>query len=164
MAAMFVNELSRNEQSLQRTFHICFLPSFGSFDQAVSEEKILQKLTNKKQELPMAAMLLSESSQNKQSLQRTFHICFLPSIGSFDQVVSQEKIFRNQPIRNKSCLWRTCFLMNRAEISNLYKGPSIDSSYQVSVYLALLFQRRRFFQKSTNQKQELPMVAMFNVN
>ena len=109
----------------------------------------------------MAAMLLSESSQNKQSLQRTFHICFLPSIGSFDQVVSQEKIFRNQPIRNKSCLWRTCFLMNRAEISNLYKGPSIDSSYQVSVYLALLFQRRRFFQKSTNQKQELSVAAMF---
>jgi len=40
VAAMFVNGLGRNEQSLQRTFHRCFLPSFGSFGQAVSEEKI----------------------------------------------------------------------------------------------------------------------------
>jgi hypothetical protein len=40
VAAMLVNGLARNEQSLHRTFHRCFLPSFGSFDQAVSEEKI----------------------------------------------------------------------------------------------------------------------------
>jgi len=38
---MFVNGSGQNEQSLQRTFHRCFLPSFGSFGQAVSEEKIL---------------------------------------------------------------------------------------------------------------------------
>jgi hypothetical protein len=37
VAAMFVNGSGRNEQFLQRTFHRCFLPSFGSFDQAVSE-------------------------------------------------------------------------------------------------------------------------------
>jgi hypothetical protein len=35
--------------------------------------------------------------------------------------------------------------MHQAEISNLYKGPSIDDSYQVSVQLAKRFQRRRFF-------------------
>jgi hypothetical protein len=40
MAAMFVNESGRNEQSLQKTFHRWFLSSFGSFDKAVSEEKI----------------------------------------------------------------------------------------------------------------------------
>jgi hypothetical protein len=39
VAAMFVNGSGRNEQSLQRTFHRCFLPNFGSFGQAVSEEK-----------------------------------------------------------------------------------------------------------------------------
>jgi hypothetical protein len=38
--AMFVNQSGQNEQSLQRTFHRCFLPSFGSFGQAVSEENI----------------------------------------------------------------------------------------------------------------------------
>jgi hypothetical protein len=29
-------------------------------------------------------------------------------------------------------------------MSNIYKGPSIDASYQVSVHLAKQFQRRRF--------------------
>ena len=36
----FVNGQGRNQQSLQRTSHRCFLPSFGSFGQAVSEKKI----------------------------------------------------------------------------------------------------------------------------
>jgi hypothetical protein len=36
---MFVNVWGRNEQFLQRTFHRCFLPSFDSFGQTVSEEK-----------------------------------------------------------------------------------------------------------------------------
>jgi hypothetical protein len=31
-------------------------------------------------------------------------------------------------------------------MSNLYRGPSIDASYQVSVHLAKLFQRRRFLE------------------
>jgi hypothetical protein len=29
-------------------------------------------------------------------------------------------------------------------MSNLYRGPSIDASYQVSVHLVKWFQRRRF--------------------
>jgi hypothetical protein len=51
--------------------------------------------------------------------------------------------FRNQPIRNKNGLWQPCLLTDRDEMSSLYRGPPIDASYQVSVYLA--FQRRRFF-------------------
>jgi hypothetical protein len=43
---------------------------------------------------------------------------------------------------------------------NLHSGPSIDASYQVSIHLAKRFQRRRF-EKSANQKQELPVAAMF---
>jgi hypothetical protein len=35
--------------------------------------------------------------------------------------------------------------MDWNEMSNLYRGPSIDASYQVSVHLAKQFQRRRFF-------------------
>ena len=41
-----------------------------------------------------------------------------------------------------NCLWWPCLLMDRDEISNLYRGPSIEASYQVSVYLAKRFQRR----------------------
>jgi hypothetical protein len=62
---------------------------------------------------------------------------------SVKRVVSEEKIFLNGPIRNKNCLWRPCLLMDREEMSNLYRGPSIDASYQVSVHLAQWFQRRR---------------------
>ena len=59
-----------------------------------------------------------------------------PSIGAshqisvhFGQAVSEKKIFRNRPIRNKNCLWRPCFLMDQDKMSNLYRGPSIDASY-----------------------------------
>jgi hypothetical protein len=55
----------------------------------------------------------------------------------------QRRLFRNQPIRNKNCLWRPCLLMDRDKMSKLYRGPSIDASYQVSVHLAKGFQRRR---------------------
>ena len=54
-----------------------------------------------------------------------------------------EVFFRNEPIRNKNCLWQPCLLTVRDEISNLHRGPSIDASYQVSVQLAKRFRRRR---------------------
>jgi hypothetical protein len=34
--------------------------------------------------------------------------------------------------------------MDRDEMSTLYRRPSIDASYKVSVHLAQWFQRRRF--------------------
>ena len=51
---------------------------------------------------------------------------------------------RYHSIRNKNRLWRPCLLTDQDEISNVYRGPSIDASYQVSVHLAKRFQRRRF--------------------
>ena len=53
------------------------------------------------------------------------------------------RFFRNQPIRNKNCLWQPCLLTDWDKISNLYRGPSIDAPYHVSVHLAEGFQRRR---------------------
>jgi hypothetical protein len=44
---------------------------------------------------------------------------------------------------NKNCLWWLCLLMDRDEMSNHYRGPSIGASYQVSIHLADGFQRRR---------------------
>jgi hypothetical protein len=52
---------------------------------------------------------------------------------------------RNKPSRNKNCLWWPCLLTDRDEMSNLYRGPSINAFYQVSVHLAKRFRRRRFF-------------------
>jgi hypothetical protein len=56
----------------------------------------------------------------------------------------RRRIKKNQPIRNKNRLWQPCLLMDRNEMSNLYRGPSIDASYQVLVHLAKWFQRRKF--------------------
>jgi hypothetical protein len=36
--------------------------------------------------------------------------------------------------------------MDRDKMSNLYREPSIDASYQVSVHLAKRFQRTRFLE------------------
>jgi hypothetical protein len=57
----------------------------------------------------------------------------------------RRRLFRNQPIRNKNCLWWPCLLTDQDEMSNRYRGPSKDASYQVSVHLAIRFQRRRIF-------------------
>ena len=130
LVAMFVNGSGQNERSLQRTFHRCSMPSFGSFGHAVSEEKIFQKSTNQKQELPVAIMFVNGSGENQQSLQRTFHRCFLPSFGSFGQAVSEEKIFKNRPFKNKNCLWWPCLVMDHNKMCTLQRGPSIDASYQ----------------------------------
>ena len=46
------------------------------------------------------------------------------------------------------------------EMSNIYRGPSIDVSYQVWFIWASGFGREDL-KKSANQKQELPVVAMF---
>jgi hypothetical protein len=54
--------------------------------------------------------------------------------------------FWKQPIRNKNGLWRPCLLPDRDEMSNVYRGPSINASYQVSVQLAKQFQGRRFLE------------------
>ena len=57
--------------------------------------------------------------------------------------LQRRRFFRNQPIRNKNCLWLTCLLTDRDEMSNLHREPSIDASYQVSIHLAKPFQRRK---------------------
>jgi hypothetical protein len=78
-----------------------------------------------------------------------------PCIDAFYQVLVhlakrfQRRRFLNiSQIRNKNCLWWPCLLMDWDEISNLYRGPAIDASYQVSVHLAKGFQRRRLNVKS----------------
>ena len=133
VVAMFVNVSGRNEEfysgpSIDTTYHV-------SVHFAKQFEKIFQKSTNQKLELPVAVMLVNGSGRNRQSLQRTFISMLLPSFGSFGRAVS-EKIFRNRPIRKKNCLWRPCLLTDRDKMSNVYRGHSIDVSYQVSVHLA----------------------------
>ena len=115
---MFVNGSKRNEQSLQRIFHRCFLPSFISFGHAVSEEKLFQKSTNKKQELPVTAMFVNGSKQNEQFLQilpTTFRFIWQSGFRGedFQKSTNQKQelpvaaIFVNGSGRNEQSLQRT---------------------------------------------------------
>ena len=58
----------------------------------------------------------------------------------------RRRFFTNQSIRNKNCLWQPCLLLNLDKMSNLYRDPSIDDSYQVLVHLTKQFQRKRFLE------------------
>ena len=118
-----------------------FPTKFRFIWQSVFRGKYAQTSTNQKKELPVVAMFVNGSGQNEQSVLINFHRCFLPSFGSFGKAVSEEDIFRNRPIRNKNFQWQPNVLMDREERSNLYRGPIIDASYQVSVQLAKRFQR-----------------------
>ena len=121
VAAMLVNGSEINEQSLLRTFQGCFLPNFDSFGAKRLQRKRFfrnQPIRNKK--LSVAAMLVNGSEINEQYLLRTFQGCILPGFNSFGKAVSEEKIFKNRPIRNKNCLWWPCLLTDRNERSILH--------------------------------------------
>jgi hypothetical protein len=55
----------------------------------------------------------------------------------------KRRFFLNQPIRHNNFLWQPCLLTDQDKMDNLYRGPAIDASYQVSVHLAKGFQSRR---------------------
>ena len=119
------------------------MPSFGSLEQVFSDENIFRKdYQLEKRNCLWRPCLLTDWDEI--SIEKTGHICFLPSFGSIGPVVSEENFFLNRPIRNKNCLWRPCLLTDREEMSKFYRGHDINASYQVSVDLAKQFQRRRF--------------------
>jgi hypothetical protein len=116
-------------------FHRCFLPSFSSFDQAVSEKIFSNRPIKNKNCLWRPSLLTNRDDMS------TFHRG--SSIdGSYQVSVHLAKRFqrrrikKNWPIRNKNCLWRPCLLTDRDKMCILYKGPSINASYQVSIHLA----------------------------
>jgi hypothetical protein len=53
--------------------------------------------------------------------------------------VVSEKTLKNQPIRKKSRLWQPYLLTDRDEMCNLYRGLSIDVSYQVLDHFLKIF-------------------------
>jgi hypothetical protein len=58
----------------------------------------MEKSANQKQESPVAAMFVNGSERHKQSQQRTFHRCFLPSFGTFGQPL------RPDPLTNMAAI------------------------------------------------------------
>jgi hypothetical protein len=58
----------------------------------------------------------------------TGHSCFCYTISALVNFFQQRRRF----FRNKNCLWWPCLSTDRDKMSNIYRGPSIDASYQVS--------------------------------
>ena len=82
----------------------------------------------------------------------------------------REEDFYKSTNQKQECLWQPCLLTDRDEISNLYRGPSINASYQVSVHFAEGFQRRRLqCEKLTDDRRRetchlqyaIPLVVQF---
>ena len=128
---------------------------FHLFGKAVSEEKILQKSTNQKQEWPVVAMLVNGSELNEQSLQRTFQGCFLPSFDSFGKAVLEETIFQKSTNQKHELSVAAMFVNG----SKIYEHPQMLPTKFRFIWPSG-FRGEDFF-KSANQKQELPVVAMF---
>ena len=100
-----------------------------------------KKSANQKQESPVAAMFVTDRDRMS-NLYRGLSIDASYQVSVYlAKRFQRRRILKNQPIRNKSHLWRPCLLMDRYKISIRYREPSIYASYQVSVHLA---KRRRF--------------------
>jgi hypothetical protein len=129
---------------------VCFLPSFSTFGQMVSERKNIknQPIRNKNR-LWRPCLLTNRDEMSNLYRSPPIHASYQVS----DHLIKRflRRFFRNRPIRNKNCLWQLCLLKDWDEMSNLYRGPPINASYQVSVHLTGWFQRRRFLKIGQSQ-------------
>jgi hypothetical protein len=73
----------------------------------------------------------------------------------------QQAILVSDWLISKKCSPKKPLLMNRDEMSNLYRGPSKDAPYQVSIHLAKRFLWRTFFRnhKHGHHRQSLFLIG-----
>ena len=59
-----------------------------------------------------------------------------------EKLFQRRRFYWNRPITSKNCLWWAYWWNVRDKMSNLYRGPPIYASCEVSVHSANWFQRR----------------------
>ena len=106
-------------------------------------------------------MFVIGSDQKQQSLQRTFHICIRPRFGLFGKAVSEEMIFQKSTNQKQELPVTAMFVKGSRR-----NEQSLQRTFQCCFLprVGLLGQEvseKTIFQKSTNQKQELHVTAMF---
>ena len=133
--------------SLERTFHRCFLPSFGSFGQAVSEKIFKNRPFRNKNCLWRPSLLMDRDEMSSPYSGTPIDASYQVAV-HLANGFQRRRFFLNRPIRKKNCLWRSRLLTDRNKMSNGNRELSINASYQDSVHLAKLFQRRRILKIS----------------
>ena len=104
-------------------------------------------------------MFVNASGRNQQSLHASYQVSLhLP------KRFLRRRFLRNLPIRNKNCLWRTCLLTIGTKWAIFIEELPQMLPTKFRFIWPGVFKRRRFFQKSTNQKQELLVAAIFVKN
>ena len=121
----------------------------------------IQKSTNKKQEWPVVARFINESELNEQSLQMTFQGCFLPSFDSFGKAVSEKKIFQKST-NQKQELSVAAMCVNGSELNDKSLQRTFQGCFLANFDSFGQAVTEKIFQKSTNQKQELSVAAIFD--
>jgi hypothetical protein len=91
-------------------------------------------------------------------LYKIFHISFLQSNNSLCLIVSAEKIFKFQPIRNKNCPWWPCF----CSIEMKSWGPFIDVSCKILLFLAQVSEKSFKNRPSRNKNCLMQLCLLTN--
>ena len=98
----------------------CFLPSFGSFGKAISEQIFKNRPMRKKNYLCRPCLLTDRDKISNiyrgPSKDGSYHV--LIHLATRFQ---KRRFFRDQPIRNMNCLWRPCLFTDRNQMNNLYR-------------------------------------------
>jgi hypothetical protein len=116
VAAIFVNGSGQVEQSLKRTFHRCFLPSYGSFGQAISEEKLFRNRSIRNKNCLWRPCLLTDrintcNSYRGISIDVSYQVWVHLDRGFQRRRLKCEKLTddRRRPpsnVKNSLCLWQ----------------------------------------------------------
>ena len=88
-----------------------------------------------KQELHVAAILVASSARNREIVYRISYTSFLQRNNLLCLRVSETRT-----------VMATMFLSNPGEMRKSYRGPSIDASCKLFLYLVKWFQRKRFLE------------------
>jgi hypothetical protein len=76
--------------------------------------------------------------------------------------LQRRRFFRNQPIRNKNCLWWPCLLTDREEMSNLHRGPAIDHGVASNQFLSVNISAIRLLSVITTTPSSKNNVILIN--